>query len=247
MLVIGDFGSGVSTEDHVAAAMADVAKTRNIDAFVTTGDNLYKNDVDSTWKQPFGWVDQAGIPVFAAWGNHDVASGARARAVQDALNPPGNWYWVRIGPANLVVLDGNDPTNQDQLDWLDETLPNLPPGPTLVSFHQPAYSCASHGSTKAIDEEWVPRFEKAGVDLVLNGHDHDYQRFEVSGITYVVTGAGGRGLYSVGSCPKGTPDPIASNDTDHSFMVITVSADQIQAQAISNHGDTLDDFSLQTS
>ena len=146
-----------------------------------------------------------------------------------------------------MVLDGNDPTNQDQLDWLDETLPNLPPGPTLVSFHQPAYSCASHGSTKAIDEEWVPRFEKAGVDLVLNGHDHDYQRFEVSGITYVVTGAGGRGLYSVGSCPKGTPDPIASNDTDHSFMVITVSADQIQAQAISNHGDTLDDFSLQTS
>jgi len=75
----------------------------------------------------------------------------------------------------------------------------------VAVFHQPAYSCGTHGSSPEVQREWVRLFQRSGVDLVLNGHDHDYQRFApIGGVTYVVTG-GGAELYEVGDCPAGTP------------------------------------------
>ncbi len=245
LLVIGDFGNGSSAEDQVAAQMHQAALATPIDAFVTTGDNMYRTTL-SDWTGPFGWVDDAGIPVYAAWGNHDIESPEREAVVQQALNPPGRWYSERIGPANLVVLDANDPTNPDQLAWLDGTLASLPAGPTMVSFHQPAYSCGGHGNTAEVDQLWVPRFESAGIDLVLNGHDHDYQSFQKSGVTYVVTGGGGAGLRNFSSCKSGTPSPIVSDDSHHHFLLVHVTANSIHVQAITDGGQMLDDFTLAT-
>ncbi len=59
----------------------------------------------------------------------------------------------------------------------------------MVIFHQPAYSRGTkHGSTRAVDRRWVPILERHRVALVLNGHEHDYQRFtSAAAVTYVVT------------------------------------------------------------
>lgn len=242
VFVIGDFGDGSTAERRVADVMNSIASDESVAALVTTGDNLYTDDLEAAWTGPFGWIGDAGIPVYAAWGNHDLQSSSRKSAVTTALAPPGRWYSVAIGQAKLIVLDANDPSNREQLDWLEAELHGKADGPVLVSFHQPAFSCGSHGSTAAVDKYWVPLFARAGVDLVLNGHDHNYQRFEVDGVVYVVTGGGGRGLYRVGHCPAGTPEPIAFDDQHHHFLILDLTPDSISGRVMSDQAETLDSF-----
>ena len=238
-MVIGDFGDGSPGELALADAIERFATGRTIDAIVTTGDNFYIDDADRVWHEPYGWVDTTGIRVLAAWGNHDVETEARRGAVQQALDPPGRWYAEDLGPVSLIVLDSNVPAHPEQLAWLDEALA-ASAGPIIVAFHHPAFSCGSHGSTPSVIEHWVPRLTAAGVDLVLNGHDHDYERFQADGVTYIVTGGGGRKLRSFGACPRGTPAPLAGNDTDHHFVHLTISATAIVIQAITADGAIID-------
>jgi len=240
VLVLGDFGGGGEDERRVASAMEQVAAVEDVAAVVTTGDNFYHGDVDAMWNEPFGWVARQEIPVWAAWGNHDLANPARSRLVTEVLAPPGRWYATPLGPATLIVLDANQPRDPAQRAWLLEQLSAPDTGPRLVVFHQPAFSCGSHGSTRAVDEAWVPLFARYGVDLVLNGHDHDYQRFLVDGVTYVVTGSGGRGLYRVGACPAGTPPPVASDDRHHGFVELRIGPASIVVEALTTAGTVVD-------
>lgn len=244
VLVIGDFGDGSSNELAVAGAMEEYATTTPIAAFVTTGDNLYTDHVTAAWEEPFGWVATMGIPIYAAWGNHDLESPSRREAVIAAFDPPGRWYEAQLGNAVLIVLDANQVTDPEQLMWLESVLAEPRDGPLIVSFHQPAFSCALHGNTPAVIDTWVPLFEAHGVDLVLNGHDHDYERFEHNGVTYVVTGGGGRTLYEIESCPSGTPQLLVGNDDHHHFVALHLSLEGIRAEALTADGELIDEFFL---
>jgi hypothetical protein len=112
-------------------------------------------------------------------------------------------------------------------------------------FHQPAYSCGRHKSSPEVQREWVGLFQRSGVDLVLNGHDHDYQRFApIGGVTYVVTGGGGAELYGVGDCPAGTPRPVVFNDDVHQFLYVSATASEMEGHAVSAAGGVLGSFEL---
>jgi hypothetical protein len=112
-------------------------------------------------------------------------------------------------------------------------------------FHQPAYSCGKHESTPEVQEELLPVIEGRGVDLVVNAHDHNYQRFpSIRGVTYVVSGGGAAPLYEVEDCPAGTPDPVAWNDDVHQFLYLSATPAQIKGQAVSVHSGVLDSFSV---
>ena len=61
----------------------------------------------------------------------------------------------------------------------------------VVAMHHPPYSSGQHGSTPGAQEHLVPLLSRHRVDLVLSGHDHDYERVEPQhGVTYVVSGGG---------------------------------------------------------
>ena len=60
----------------------------------------------------------------------------------------------------------------------------------VVVAHHPPYSSGEHGAIKGADWD----FEKHGVELMLAGHDHNYERIQQDGITYIVNGAGGGNL-----------------------------------------------------
>jgi hypothetical protein len=67
-------------------------------------------------------------------------------------------------------------------------------------MHRPAFSSGTHGSSATIQNLFVDSFERYGVDLVLAGHDHNYERTQpINGVTYVTTGSAGRGTRPVGS------------------------------------------------
>lgn len=249
--VLGDFGSGTGDEHAVADEMRSWADDHRLDAVVTTGDNVYENglpeEFDAAWQAPYGWVDDRGIPVVAALGNHDVDDAGNTQEL-GLFDMPGKWYERTIGPVRFIVLDANDPTDPEQLDWLRSTLAEDSDAPwTVVTFHQPAYSCSFHQSTPAVDEAWVPLFGPGGVDLVLNGHDHAYERFPVTdGVTYVVQGAGGADLYPVSPilCPTGTPDPVFADDDHHLFLYLTVTGDRLSGEAVTADGKVVDTFVL---
>jgi hypothetical protein len=87
---------------------------------------------------------------------------------------------------------------------------------------------------------WVPLFERYGVDLVLAGHDHNYQRFAPrNGVTYVVHGGGRQELYALRSCPNGYPQRDFARRA-HGFLDIVVRPGAIRLKAVNLSGNVID-------
>lgn len=250
VVFVGDFGTGDENEQNLASSIRSWVSTRPFDALVTLGDNVYDEGdpsrFDAVWTRPFGWVRDSGVPVIASLGNHDVETQGGAPEIA-LFDMPGRWYEHRIGPMDFFVIDANDPDQNGQTQWLSEALGSSRAPWQVLVFHQPAFSCGKHGSTPEVQDELLPVVEGKGVDLVVNGHDHDYQRFApIGGTTYVVSGGGAASLYGVGDCPEGTPRPAAWNDDIHQFLHLSATSTQIRGMAVSVHGEVLDTFLLDT-
>lgn len=120
------------------------------------------------------------------------------------------------------------------------------PGPAfrVVSFHQPAYSCSTHGPTPGVVANWVPVLEEHEVALVLSGHDHLYERFvSEGGVTYVVTGGGGRPLYPFRE-PCAFSGMLADHAEEHHFVGVEVTGRTMTVTAVSATGEVLDRFEI---
>jgi 3',5'-cyclic AMP phosphodiesterase CpdA len=234
-VALGDFGDGGPAEFKIATAIDDWTDSKPINALISTGDNVYESgapsEFASAWTGPFGWVDDEHVPVVATLGNHDVETAGGA-PVMELLGMPAHWYARRIGPVEFVVLDANRPEDPAQLQFLRETIAGSTARWTVAVFHQPVYSCSLHGSTPAIDAIWLPILRHDGVDLVLNGHDHTYERFgPLNGTTFIVTGGGGAALYDESACPHGTPEPDA-HEFVHHFVTLQVSGSTMRVDAL---------------
>lgn len=241
VLVLGDFGIGTPEEFAIAEAMRVVSAVRPVDALVTTGDNLYLDDADLVWNQPFGWVAEVGIPVWASFGNHDVESESRL-LIAERLFGTERYRSTQWGDVRFIILDANRADDPEQLAWLDEQLAGAAGATVVAVFHQPAVSCSNHGATPSVVENWMDRFEAADVDLVLQGHDHNYQHHLVEGVDYVVTGGGGHTIYPLTACPDGSR-PLAAAE-EHHFLLLEQVEDRLEVVAIRPDGSVLDRFSI---
>ena len=244
IVVIGDFGSGSGDQYDVAETMRDMVADRDVDLLLTTGDNFYSDDVSEIWDEPYGWLASEGIPVAAAWGNHDIETDTRLALVQQRLNPPGRWYAVPLGEGKLIVLDSNQVDDREQLDWLRSQLETAG-SPVVISFHHPAFSCGVYADYDLVRDTWVPVIQSYDVTLVLNGHEHHYERFEVDGKTYVVTGGGGQRIRDRRDCAEGVPDPLVGDYQDQHFVILTVTPASIEGEAINVDGQTIDTFRVE--
>jgi 3',5'-cyclic AMP phosphodiesterase CpdA len=249
-VVVGDYGEGGTTEAKIASAIDRWTDRNPIDAFVSTGDNVYQSGAPEqfmgAWTVPYGWVSHENTPVIATLGNHDIETDG-GHPVMDLLGMSARWYTRRIGPVEFIILDANDPTNADQLRFLNEALAESTSRWKIAVFHQPVYSCSRHGSTPTVDAAWLPLLEKNGVDLVLNGHDHTYQRFgPIEGTTYIVTGGGGAELYYETACPASTPAPDV-HETVHNFVTLWVSGSTLRLETLSADGQLIDRVNLSES
>ena len=109
-------------------------------------------------------------------------------------------------------------------------------------FHQPPYSSGAHGSTTDMQTTLVPLFEQYDVDLVLNGHDHNYERFDkINGVQYIVTGGGGNSLYPIGTELSESAYFLSENH----FVGLTISNDELQIEAIDEDGFVFDAVTLE--
>ncbi len=144
---------------------------------------------------------------------------------------PGRWYRAEVGNVLFIGLDSNDSENPSQVAWLDATLAASEAEWTIVALHHPPFSAGVHGSDAEAREAFVPIFERHGVDLVLAGHDHDYQRsVPIGETTYVVSGAGAKVRKT------GTADFTAASAATLHFVEVAVWDDRLQLRAVGLDG-----------
>jgi len=240
LLVFGDWGSGSADQTAVASAMARYAAENRLAAVLTTGDNFYSDDAESLL-EPLAWVFDRDIPFWITWGNHDVESSSRVEAVEEAFESPPRWTVHEWGEVDVVILDSNQVGSTEQLEFLTGMLEGSE-NPAVVVFHHPPLSCSSHGDTGTVLDNWVPVFDE-DVVMVLSGHDHNYQRFEKSGVSYVVSGGGGNRLYELRACTAGHPERIAGEAVHH-FLVLTQSLHEINVDVVDVNGEVIDSFAV---
>ncbi|MFA5161347.1 MAG: metallophosphoesterase [Elusimicrobiales bacterium] len=222
---LGDSGTGEGAQDEIAARL----EKYNPDFVIHTGD-LTDNGLDSTaddkFFRPFASVMRK-APFFISPGNHEYAPPkVAAKAARNFFSAnyaryhrmpqsPGSPHYYSFSSANalFVCLDTNYPVvkyapsaarGSPQYLWLEQTLAKSAAMWKFVFLHVPLYSSGGHGSGKALTAALAPLFEKYGVDIVFQGHDHDYERTQplkagaVSqeyGVIYITLGGGGSPLY----------------------------------------------------
>ena len=193
----------------------------------TTGDNVYPVGAPEEFEKCYAptWGRHK-LRTFPVIGNHDAYTdkgkpyhdyfGERAGKWGESFAslPVGTWKAVALNSnCNHVDCSAAGP----QYAWLKAVLaghegaPGAPTGAcTVVAWHHPRFSSGPHGNTEAMQDVWALLVEHR-VELVLNGHDHDYERFTAfdaqgqpaaGGVVQVVVGTGGKEAY-----PMGPPRP----------------------------------------
>jgi len=248
LAVLGDFGYRAGA----APAMVEVLRRHGpFAAVVTTGDNAYERGTDpqAAWaRHVLAPLLTRGTRLVASLGNHDEAT-AGGRHVMARFGMPARWYATVVGPVQLVVLDANRTGDAGQLAWLRRTLaaPRTVPFRVAV-FHQPAAACSFHSADPGVDRGFLPLLDRTGgqgVDLVLSGHNHSYERFvDRHGLPLVTTGGGGATLYpSSRALCTGPARPVVLRST-YNVVVLSATATGLRLVALDRQGRVLDEVSL---
>lgn len=223
----GDIGVCGSRGDEQTAMMVDSVLTADSVARVesvvfTLGDNAYPAGLDRDFVRCFtpSWGDPKKSLmklIRPSIGNHDYQSrrgeayyryfGSRAGPIFKG------YYSYELGSWHVVVLNSEIVT-QDQAErkqqeaWLKNDLAAHRNLCTLAYFHRPLFSSGAHGASPSMRGLWEI-MSAGGVDLVLNGHEHHYERFlpqtpygvvdTVKGITEIIAGTGGGPLTGIRS------------------------------------------------
>ena len=237
--VKGDWGDGSQNQVAVTKRMCvEYAKTPF--AFtLTTGDNFY--DSGTARRESFQIAEKClidlGVPYRATWGNHDTG-GVSTGVV---LKTPARWYTFVSGPIRFVMLDANQPSSQSQLTFLKSTLAAETVRPVIVAYHQGTRTAGLHAPQLVQQRVWEPLFVKYKVKLVLQGHNHLYERINHKGLTYVTTGGGGySALYP---CSRATAGLVLCKPIHH-FLMVEATPTKLGVRAIGVNGALIDRFRI---
>jgi hypothetical protein len=203
--------------------------------------------------------------VFLSFGNHEEYA-LKGKPYFDLFVLPENganpafpshrerYYSFDYGPVHFIALDTQLTAGwQQQLDWLVRDLESTSQPWRIAFFHRPAFGSNEFVSAPDVQHPLRPIFERFGVHLVLEGHEHDYARGAPwregspshQPVIYVVTGGGGAGL--------GNPSPgpwLASWASAYHYLRGSVSectatgACELSLEAIGSDGLPLDSFTL---
>jgi len=237
-VVFGD----TRTQHQFHQAVVERIVAQEPDFVLHTGD-LVADGLDAGQWDTFFEIEReliAHVPLFPALGNHE----GNAPHYFDFFYLPGNegWYVFDYGNARFLCLqvDGiaDFGPQSEQYAWLEATLAaNMQPW-LFVYFHIPPYSSVQDYSEEIVRQTLTPLFEQYEVDVVFNGHKHNYERNEVNGVTYVVTGGGGAPLYAM---QEQEPTQAAFAKAYH-FVLLEIDGNRLEATVISREGEVLDEF-----
>ena len=237
--VIGDNGTGGRPEYEIGQQMVAARARFPFNMVIMLGDNIYgrqdPQDFVAKFEQPYAALLRAGVRFRASLGNHD----SQQNRFYPAFNMGGERYYTYVDKnVRFFVIDSNQ-MDPKQLAWVDNALKESADDWKICYFHHPLYSDGGrHGSEVELRVILEPLFVKYGVNLVLSGHDHIYERLTPQkGIAYFVAG-------SAGELAKGDVRPSANTaayfDQDQAFMLVEIAGDELFYEAVSRTGQTVD-------
>jgi uncharacterized protein (TIGR03437 family) len=261
-LALGDSGAGSPEQLEIARRMS----RESPDFILHTGDIGFPNgnyqEFDAYYFRVYAPLMRQ-VPFFTTPGNHEYwTEGAvpyfalhsfPADGVPEAER--GRYYSFDWGNVHLISLDSNDALVRAaqgkgaMLEWLEKDLRETRQLWKIVFAHHPPYSSTGRVDTSPtlMRDLVVPILERHGVQLVLGGHEHNYQRTrpirnsptaEVE-TTYIVTGGGGAALYPVPSNPI-----LAAGESVHHYLRGEVQGDRLTLHAIRVDGQEFDSVTL---
>lgn len=200
--VIGDAGTGTSGQAAVYNAYRNFTGNTYTDFWLMLGDNAYNSGTDAEYQtKMFNMYPEMmrQSPLWATIGNHDGVSADSATQTgpyYDIHTFPKNgeaggvasgteaYYSFNYGNIHVIVLDSNETsrsTTGAMMNWLKADLANVTATWLIAIWHHPPYTKGSHNSdteTNLIEmrQNFLPVLENYGVDLVLTGHSHSYER-----------------------------------------------------------------------
>lgn len=237
----GSLVAATSSCDPVIAAAGDICGSArdcaptaalldriNPTRVLTLGDNAYEDGAPNQYMRYYepnwGRHKQKTSPTP---GNHEYhTSGARGYFDYFGARAPAEYYSFDLGAWHLISLNSEISVSSGsvQQTWLKADLAAHPSKCILAYWHKPSFSSGSqHGGSSRRAPLWTA-LQAAGADVVLNGHEHNYERFarqdasgraDPRGIRAFVVGTGGAGLYSFGT-------PVANSEVrnDRTFGVL---------------------------
>jgi 3',5'-cyclic AMP phosphodiesterase CpdA len=247
--IIGDSGRGTPEQHAVAAQMVRYRERFKFNFVLMVGDNIYEgpatpDDYRRKFEEPYRALLQDEVKFFAVLGNHDDPRQITYRP----FNMNGERYYSFSAPEDPITrlrtpveFFALDSTNMDneQLAWLDERLAVSKAEWKVVFLHHPLYTSGRYRNASRA-HRWAlePILTRHGVDIVLSGHEHIYQRTQLQqNVLYFVSG--GAGSLRPGD---GVPAPFIarSYDDDYHFMLMEIGEDAMHFQAVSRGGATID-------
>jgi hypothetical protein len=248
---------GTNQDDDATAALVKSVLDADTTAWAfTAGDNVYpdgsSNYFASCYEPTWGNFKQRTRPVP---GNHDFYNNPNAEGYFDYFGllagPLGRgWYRYDLGTWRIYALTSECGRHTRcftrQYRWLRNDLNRHPHQCVLAIWHRPRFSSGPHGSSKRMEPLWKLLYRK-GAELVVSGHDHDYERFAMmngtgqadpGGMRQFVVGTGGAPLYNFG-----TPLPAseARNSSSHGVLRLDLHASSYEWQFMPIAGDSFTD------
>jgi hypothetical protein len=232
LLAAGDIASCACDGDEQTAALLDTLPG----TVLTLGDTVYDDGTADEFRRCYrpSW-GRFRDRTYPAPGNHDYetagAGGYFGFFGPRAGQPGKGWYSFDLGRWHLIALNSNCEVvggcqpGSEQERWLRADLAAHPARCTLAFWHHPRFSSGTtHGSDPAVGGLWTALYE-AGADVVLVGHEHNYERFApldplgrvdpARGVREFVVGTGGRSHY-----PFGSPLPGSEARNSDSFGLL---------------------------
>jgi predicted phosphodiesterase len=211
------------------------------------GDNLYggegPNDVVAKFERPYKPLLDAGVKFYAALGNHDDPN----QRFYKPFNMNGERYYSfkpAEGSVRFFALDSNY-MDKAQVAWLEKELAASDSDWKICFFHHPLYSSGDkHGADLKLRELLEPIFVKHGVDLVLTGHEHFYERLKPQqGINYIIAGSAAK--LRRGNIAR-SEKTAKGFDEDYAFMLMEIVDGELHFQTITDDGKTIDSGTMRS-
>lgn len=241
---VGDFGAGTR-------AQLDVA--RNIlrgpqQMVLSLGDAVYERGLESEYRRHFDPPERFGdirarFPVFPTVGNHDVAGGNLDPYFRRFPEAQGRrFYSFDRRNARFFSVDSTQPLRPGTAQWklLETALSQAWEGWKIVYFHHPLRSGLKRRDRPEDARVVGELFARHGVDLLITGHDHSYDRsrpLNDYGTIQVTAGNGGRMLYPYLSSQ---PDWSAYRDVQHGHVDVEVRDDALVVRHVTRGGSVGD-------
>ncbi len=255
----GSFNGGQGTRDNCRmSATSDLLVAMKPSAVLPLGDLQYENgsltNFQASYDRNWGRLKAVTRP---AVGNHEYltsgAAGYFSYFGTAAGDPKKGYYSFEVGSWHIIALNSNCSqvggcgVGSAQETWLKADLAAHPTACTLAYWHHPRYSSGQHGSFTAMTAIWQALYN-ANAELVLAGHDHDYERFApqdakgvkdtARGIRQFVVGTGGKNHYPVGAAIANSE---VRNDTTYGVLKLTLSSNSYSWQFVPEAGQTFSD------